>query len=71
MPLEKKQKQNLMREKITVLQMWLPNILLEVEIKYYNDASNSQSSLNISWYSIFKTLGKFLGIWKKKNDSNA
>lgn len=55
-----------MREKITVLQMWLPNILLEVEIKYYNDASNSQSSLNISWYSIFKTLGKFLGIWKKK-----
>lgn len=48
--------------KNNILQMWIHHIVPEVEIKYYKNANNSQSSLNISQYPIFKILGKFLGI---------
>lgn len=56
-----------MREEITCFTKVAANTLLEVEIKYCRDANNSQSSLNIAWYSILKSLQNFQKFEKKKN----
>lgn len=55
-----------MREEITCFTKVAANTLLEVEIKYCRDANNSQSSLNIAWYSILKSLQNFQKFEKKK-----